>query len=158
MIQDLGYVNSIERTNISSHALTVIREAKRMGFWVFVVTNQAGVARGYFNKSELESYNLALMQQLASQGAFIDDFVYCPHHPDFDQSCSCRKPGIGMLIDLQSRWPVLDKLCFLVGDSQTDLQAAIGVGFRARVVSWGEPWSHSVIDTLKGLRDEWLRQ
>ena len=91
----------------------------------FVVTNQAGVARGLYDTAAVERFHGEMDRQLAELGAHIDEYVYCPFHPDgtiaeYRRDDECRKPKPGMILKLMEKWPVDAKLSFLVGDKQSD--------------------------------------
>ena len=105
-------------------AKKAIRLLNDRGYWVFVVTNQAGIARGYFKNADVERLHRWMNAQLRKSGAHIDRFYYCPHHPDFGEQCDCRKPKPGMLLRAFNEWSVEPSGSFLIGDKVTDLQAA----------------------------------
>ncbi len=126
------------------HFLPNVKEAvKRLneaGYLVVVVTNQSGIARGYYTESDLEELHAYMEKEFATSGAKIDGWYFCPHHPDFmanAKECDCRKPLPGMLltaadelgIDLPSSW--------IVGDKIVDLEAGIAAGCRSILVRTG---------------------
>ncbi|MEM7425244.1 MAG: HAD-IIIA family hydrolase [Pseudomonadota bacterium] len=133
---DAGYTHRREDFRWIDGAVEAIKAVNDRGMFAFVVTNQAGVARGYYSEDDVQALHQWMSEQLALQGAHIDDFRYCPHHPDagrgaYRASCSWRKPGPGMLKDLLAHWPVdLARSC-LVGDKPSDLEAAEGAGVEA---------------------------
>ncbi len=114
-----------------------IARLNQAGYVVIVVTNQAGVARGYYSLAALHALHTHLREQLMGLGARIDAFFFCPHHPDFTGSCDCRKPAPGMLraaarqyqLDLQRSW--------MIGDSASDLGAGHAAGCRTILVRTG---------------------
>jgi D-glycero-D-manno-heptose 1,7-bisphosphate phosphatase len=114
-------------------ASVAVRALNQAGYWVFVVTNQSGVARGRFSEAVVQTLHNWMNERLAEQGARIDAFEYCPHHPEaqvaaYRQLCSCRKPLPGMLVRLMAAWPVQAATSFMVGDRETDMQAAAAAG------------------------------
>jgi D-glycero-D-manno-heptose 1,7-bisphosphate phosphatase len=139
LIQDLKYVNSKERTEIILEAVQSIKEARKYGFLVFVVTNQAGVARGLYTENECVEFNKWLMEEFALRGAPIDQLVYCPSHPDFSKKthCSCRKPGTGMLVYLSDRWNLDISKSILFGDRESDVMSGHNFGMDSKVVKSG---------------------
>ena len=103
------------------------------GYFAFVVTNQSGVARGYFDEDAVRRVHDHMQRELRSHGAHLDAIRFCPHHPDgvverFATTCSCRKPEPGMLLDLIGTWPVDVGRSLLVGDKAADLAAAQAAG------------------------------
>jgi len=127
--RDHGYVGSLDRFDLVEGAGRALRLCHEAGYLVFVVTNQAGVAQGYFEESDVEAVHAHMRSLLAADGAGIDDLRYCPHHPEatrlaYRQVCACRKPGIGMILDLAKNWPIDLTRSFLVGDKESDMEAA----------------------------------
>lgn len=101
-------------------AVEALRMLTDLGFTLVVVTNQAGIARGYYSDVDVQRLHDFVADDLASQGLSIAAFYHCPHHPEFGEvrQCACRKPGAGMLlsaaadldIDLSQSWMIGDKL------------------------------------------------
>ncbi len=134
--QDDNYVGSIDRVRWMDGAAKAIRRANDLGYYVFVVTNQAGVARGFYAEDDVLLLHDSMAQVLRAQGATIDDWRYCPFHPDaslaaYRQLHPWRKPNPGMLDDLMSHWPVNKSASLLVGDQPSDLEAAQAAGVAA---------------------------
>lgn len=127
--RDHGYVGSTDRFELVEGAARAIRLAHEAGYLVFVVTNQAGVAHGHFEEEAVRALNDHMRQLLAAANAHLDDIRYCPHHPQarrlaYRKSCSCRKPQPGMILDLAKSWPLDLSRSFLIGDKESDLEAA----------------------------------
>lgn len=130
---DHGYVGTRERFEWVEGAARAIVLCREAGYLVFVVTNQAGVAHGYFDEAAVKALHAYMRESLAAQGALIDDVRYCPHHPRakrarYRKDCAWRKPGAGMILDLAKSWPLDLKRSFLVGDKESDLEAARAAG------------------------------
>lgn len=130
---DAGYVSTVDRFAWHDGAREAIRMMNDAGYYVFIVTNQAGVGRGYYTEQDVHSLHDWVQQQLSATGAHIDDIRYCPDHPEaavaqYRRDNPWRKPGPGMLQDLLAHWPVDISRSFLVGDNQTDIQAANAAG------------------------------
>tara|TARA_B100001057_G_scaffold460243_1_gene511140 strand:+ start:439 stop:963 length:525 start_codon:yes stop_codon:yes gene_type:complete len=100
---------------------------------VFIVTNQSGIARGYFKEIDMHKFNLHLCKQVILKGGKIADIAFCPHHPKYPQKdlpahCDCRKPATGMLKQLSHKWGVDLKKSVMIGDQQTDIEAGSAAG------------------------------
>lgn len=132
---DKGYVHKPDDFEWMAGARDAICLANEKRWLVFVVTNQAGVARGYYGESDVRNLHAFMQEELASVGGHIDAFEYCPHHPDgthpdYRATCNRRKPEPGMILDLLKAWPVDASRSFLVGDMPHDVAAAEAAGLR----------------------------
>lgn len=130
---DDSYVGSAARLRWIDGAADAVRLANDLGFYVFVVTNQAGVAKGHYCEADVVALHRWMARALHAQGASIDDWRYCLYHPeatvDAYRGAHCwRKPEPGMLNDLMAQWPVDGARSLLVGDQPTDLAAAKAAG------------------------------
>lgn len=120
-----------------------IRLANDKGWFVFVVTNQAGVAHGYYEEHHVHTLHDFMDEELAAVGAHINAYEYCPHHPDgtrtgYNKACGRRKPEPGMIRDLLKAWPVDASRSFLVGDKAHDMEAARAAGVKGIFFSGGD--------------------
>jgi D-glycero-D-manno-heptose 1,7-bisphosphate phosphatase len=102
---------------------------------VFVVTNQAGVARGYYGEADVRALHDHMQRHLNAGGAHVDAFRYSPYHadgvvPEFARDSECRKPRPGMILDLLAGWEVDPRRAVLVGDKDSDMAAAAAAGIR----------------------------
>lgn len=130
---DTGYPHRPEDLRLTPSAAEGIRLLNLAGYWVIVVTNQSGVARGLFGMAEVDAFHAHLAARLAGQGAAIDAFYSCPYHPDatvaeWRADHEDRKPRPGMLLRAFSEWPIAREGSFLIGDKPSDLAAAGAVG------------------------------
>ncbi len=132
---DRGYTHRVEELAWMPGALQAVRRINRAGCYAFVVSNQAGVARGYYDTAAVDRFHAQMNAELAAIGAHIDEFRYSPYHPDgvveaYRQDTECRKPRPGMVLDLAEAWPVDLARSVLIGDKDSDLQAAAAAGVR----------------------------
>jgi D-glycero-D-manno-heptose 1,7-bisphosphate phosphatase len=130
---DDGYVGTRERFRWMPGAAAGIRALNAAGYFVFIASNQSGVARGLFTENDLIALHSWMLRELAAQGARIDDARYCPFHPEgkieaYRWDSDLRKPRAGMLLDLIGNWPIERKGSFLIGDKDIDMQAAEAAG------------------------------
>jgi D-glycero-D-manno-heptose 1,7-bisphosphate phosphatase len=137
---EVGYLNNLEQLMLISGAGTAIKRLNEKGLKVVLVTNQSGVARGYFSESFVQETHVLLKQLLQKEGAIVDAIYYCPHHPKagnshFTTACDCRKPGTGM-IDRAARDLRIDvKRSFVVGDKWSDVELGQRAGARSILVN-----------------------
>jgi len=120
------YIKSPEEWRAIPGSLEAIATLNRAGYKVLIVTNQSGIARGYYDLATLSDIHEKLVRELAEVGGYIDEIFFCPHHPD--EQCSCRKPRVGMLESITQKYPVKLSDTFFIGDSLVDLQAAQTAG------------------------------
>jgi len=140
---DDGYMGTPDRIRWMPNAAKAVRRLNESGYLVFLFTNQSGVARGFFSEDELRMLHDWMRGELAAQGARIDDLRYCPHHPDgsvagYLDPCECRKPGPGMILDLMTQWPVRRAGSFVIGDRDSDIEAAQAAGLPGFLFSGGD--------------------
>lgn len=105
-----------------------LKKWKDFGYKVIVVTNQAGIARGYYTVEEMRALHRYMNECLAESGAHIDAFYFCPHHPDITGPCRCRKPASGMIEDAIRDFDLDPTQCILFGDQPWDVQAGKSCG------------------------------
>jgi D-glycero-D-manno-heptose 1,7-bisphosphate phosphatase len=118
-----------------------IRVLNQAGFMVVVVTNQSGVARGYYTEEDVENLHRHIDRKLESYGAHIDAWLYCPHHPagrgSYAVSCNCRKPLPGMLQEAAARYDIDLAHSIMIGDKLADIEAGTAAGCRTILVRTG---------------------
>ena len=142
LIEDVGYLDRLDRIALFPWTVDAIRALNRGGFIVVVITNQSGVARGFFTEAFVAETHRHLGARLAAGGARIDAYYYCPHHPDgivaaYRRQCECRKPASG-LVDRAVRELDLDPArSFVVGDKWLDVGLARAAGARGILVRTG---------------------
>lgn len=141
--EDSGYVHRRQDFHWLPGAKAAVRLVNRTGVLAFVVTNQSGIARGLYGPAEVDALHAWMSAELARDGAWIDAYRYCPHHPDtgsgpYTRACACRKPKPGMILDLIQAWGVDPARSFMVGDQLRDVQAAEAAGIAGYRVLPGE--------------------
>jgi len=135
------YLYRIDEFEFVPGAPEAIRLLNEAGFMVVVVTNQSGVARGYYTEEDVETLHRYISRELARHGARIDAWMYCPHHPSgrgsYSLSCSCRKPMPGMLLEAARRFTIDLEQSVMIGDKLADVEAALAAGCRPILVRSG---------------------
>jgi len=126
---DRGYTFKPEDLVMIPTAAAAVRLLNTAGFYVFVISNQSGVARGFYTEAAVDLFNTRIQELLLVDGAHIDAFYYCPHHPDgaikeLAIRCRCRKPAPGMLEQAARDWPIDLSRSFFIGDKDDDMAAA----------------------------------
>ncbi len=140
--EEVGYVNHLDRFWLLPRAAEAVRLLNRRGFKTFVVTNQSGVARGYFPEALVHEAHERLDDMLRRFGARIDAVYYCPHHPtagnsEYTRDCDCRKPRTG-LIDRAAQDLSIDRNhSYMVGDKWSDVELGQRAGVHAILVRSG---------------------
>ncbi len=139
---DHGYVGTPERWQWVEGALDAVRLATDQGWHVFVVTNQSGVARGYYSEAQAEHMLTWMIEVVRAHGGTVDDLRYCPFHPQADipayrRDSDWRKPAPGMLLNLLAAWRLKPEDCIMIGDQISDRQAANAAGMRAEIFHGG---------------------
>lgn len=126
---DLGYTHDVEDCQICDGVTKFIKKFSRKNYKIFIVSNQSGVGRGYYEEEDVWRFHRHLKKYLATENIFIDDFVFCPHflgstNPLYDKDCTCRKPRTGLLEHLEKKWKINKNSSVFVGDSLSDREAA----------------------------------
>ncbi|MFN3659322.1 MAG: D-glycero-alpha-D-manno-heptose-1,7-bisphosphate 7-phosphatase [Pseudolabrys sp.] len=130
---DHGYTFRPEDLEWIATAPQAVRLLNEAGYYVIVVTNQSGVARGLYDEAAVDRFHAHMQERLKEHGAHIDAFYYCPHHPEgvveaLAKRCLCRKPESGLLEQAARDWPIDRTRSFLIGDKDHDVAAAKAFG------------------------------
>ena len=152
---EVGYVNHASRIRLLSGSAEAVKRVREAGFLAVVVTNQAGVARDYFEEFVVHQANRRLVELLEREGAALDGIYYCPHHPregapPYRQDCQCRKPRPGMLLQAAVDLGIDLTRSYMVGDGLVDVGAARAAGVLPVMVLTGYGRGH-----LEHRRSRW---
>lgn len=136
--RNFGYVHRPDQVEWVPGAREAVCLFNDRGYYVFVVTNQSGVARGYYDEAAIHRLHAWMAAELREVGARIDGFEYCPHHPEgsvaaYAVACRRRKPAPGMIEDCLACWPVDRTGSFLIGDNPSDVEAAAAAGIEGHL-------------------------
>jgi D-glycero-D-manno-heptose 1,7-bisphosphate phosphatase len=134
---DIGYLHRAEDCVFVPGIFELVRQARKADYDVFVATNQAGIARGYYSEEMFAAFTGWMLEQFAARGAPITHVYYCPHHPtagigDYGIACECRKPAPGMFLRAAREHGIDLSRSIMVGDAETDMAAAQAAGIPTR--------------------------
>ncbi len=140
--QERDYLFRPEEFVFVPGAPAAIRLLKETGFLVVVVTNQSGIARGYYDEAAMHRLHRHMDGLLAREGAAVDAYYFCPHHPDgtverYRTVCACRKPLPGMLLQAATEHRIDLFASFIIGDKLVDVEAGRAAGCRPVLVETG---------------------
>ncbi|MDF2635478.1 MAG: gmhB [Pelosinus sp.] len=139
---DHGYTYREQDFEWMAGAIETIKYFNARNYRVFVITNQSGVARGYYTEHDVQLLHQFMNEELDKQGAHIDAFYYCPHHSEgkveeYRQSCTCRKPKPEMIHRAIKEWAVDSAHSFMIGDKSSDIEAANAAGLTGYLFTGG---------------------
>lgn len=123
LIDYVPYLSRPEQVQLPVGAGAALRQWQAAGYLLIVITNQAGIGRGYFDQTDVEAVHQRIRQDYDPWGVTFTDFFLCPHHPD--AGCDCRKPSPQMLLKAAQQYGLSLQDSYFVGDAPSDLQAAI---------------------------------
>ncbi|OOF36852.1 D-glycero-beta-D-manno-heptose 1,7-bisphosphate 7-phosphatase [Rodentibacter heidelbergensis] len=135
---DYGYVHEIDHFKFIEGAIDALRTLKGMGYLLVLVTNQSGIARGYFSEDQFLQLTEWMDWSLAEQGVDLDGIYYCPHHiqgkGEYREDCDCRKPKSGMLLQAIKELKIDPTKSVMIGDKVDDIKAGIGAKVKMNVL------------------------
>ena len=143
LVEEVPYLHEPALLRLVPGAPASLRRLAAAGFALAVVTNQAGIARGYYGEDAVERVHRRLRELLAAGGVALDGIWYCPHHPDgvvaeLARACRCRKPGPGMLEAAAAELGVDLGASYLIGNHASDVGAARAAGVTPLFVTTGQ--------------------
>ena len=126
--EDFGYVGSIDRFEFKEGIFELLGLLQDLGYELFIVTNQSGIARGYYSENDFLKLMDLVKNELKKRNIEIKDIAFCPHHPDITGECDCRKPKPGMILDLAKKHNINLSNSIMIGDSNSDIKACENAG------------------------------
>lgn len=140
--EDRGYVHRAEDLVFLPGVIDAMISLTEEGIKVYIVTNQAGIARGYFTEQDFKTFTAGLLGDLASRGIRVEDVLYCPHHPEgteaqYSIECDCRKPRTALIERAMEREGLDPRECVLIGDKNSDVEAGRRLGMETYLVLTG---------------------
>ena len=120
--KEVSYLSNPNDFEFIEGSIEALKILKQKGFLIIIITNQAGIARGFFTEETLEAIHSKMIRILKQNNIELDDIYYCPHHPEFNGPCDCRKPNTGMLLKAQLEYNIDLTNSYIVGDTLNDIQ------------------------------------
>lgn len=152
--RDFNYVHRIEDLELLPSVSRSLSRLKAAGFLLIVITNQSGIARGKFTLKDVDLFNAALQKKITEENGPLFDAVYvCPHHPlgsahPYNVDCNCRKPKPGLLLQAMSDHDVDVSLSCMVGDKESDMEAAKAAGVPRRFLVHSDQYKSKSVDAV----------
>jgi D-glycero-D-manno-heptose 1,7-bisphosphate phosphatase len=127
LIEDVGYLDSPDKIKPIQEAIKAVKFFNKAKYKTIIVSNQSGVARGYFSEDTAKLINSRVIKLFSEQGAIIDAVYYCPHHPrygnqNYRKDCECRKPKPGMILKAVKEHNIDLSKSIMIGDKYTDIR------------------------------------
>lgn len=140
--EEVGYLNHLSRFKFIRGVVQGLKIINNLGLLAIVITNQSGVARGFFDEKFLKKLHLTMLNSLKKSGARIDAIYYCPHHPHgsvkkYVIKCNCRKPATGLVEKAINDYNVSLKNSYYVGDQKRDIEFGKRLGLKTILVKTG---------------------
>lgn len=142
--RDVHYCRRVEDFELLPTVPEAIKLLNASGFKVVVITNQSGIARGYFTEDTLAQIHRRMKDELAKCGARVDAIYYCPHHPN--DGCDCRKPKAALFLQATKELHIDLSRSFVIGDMQMDVDAGKALGCKTILVTTGPQGASSIVD------------
>ena len=148
--KEVNYLSTPDDFEFIEGSIDALILLKQKGFLLIVITNQAGIARGYFTEEDLTQIHEKMIRILEQHDINLDGIYYCPHHPEFTGECTCRKPKIGMFLKAKEKYDIDLKSSYMVGDTLNDIKAGYNAKCKTVLVltGYGEEEKSKII-TLK---------
>ena len=135
--EEVNYLSNPDDFKLINGVLEALKLLKQKGYLLILITNQAGIARGYFTLEALNSIHQKMNNIFNKNNVFLDDIFYCPHHPDYTGECDCRKPKPGMIFKARDKYSIDLKDSFMVGDTLNDIKAGQNANCKTILVLTG---------------------
>jgi len=145
--KEKNYVHRIDDFELIPGALEALKLLTSHNISIYIVTNQAGIAKGYFTEEQFKELTKYMVDWFKDEGISIEDVLFCPHHPegiipDYTMSCRCRKPGTMLIENIMKLNGISTNETVLVGDKNTDIDAGVNLGMTTYLVRTGYGESH----------------
>jgi len=142
--KEVGYLSDPDQFKLLSGVGEALRKLKDSGFMLVIISNQSGIARGYFTLQDLHAITERMNHLLAEHGVILDGIQYCPHHPD--ENCECRKPKTGMIKQACEDIGCEAEPCYFIGDKTVDILTGKNAGCKTILVKTGYAGEDGTVD------------
>ena len=126
--KEVNYLSNPDDFELIENTIEALKILKDKRYLLIIITNQAGIAKGYFNEDILKEIHNKMNSLLKQYNVFLDDIFYCPHHPDFTGPCECRKPQPGMIYCAKEKYDIDLHNSYMVGDTINDIKTGLNAG------------------------------
>jgi D-glycero-D-manno-heptose 1,7-bisphosphate phosphatase len=149
------YAHRLDQLALIPRSDDAVRLLKDYGYFLVIISNQSGVARGYYTETQISVFNNALLKEIRKKGGDIDAVYYCPHHPEaviqkYKQNCDCRKPKAGMIFQAAREYDIDLRNSFVVGDKLSDIEAGKNAGCQTIMVLTGHGNEEVLKNNIEG--------
>lgn len=148
-----NYLHKVEDFEFIAGIFDLCRKYQDLGYLIIIVTNQSGIARGYYSEADFTQLTAWMLDAFQEQGIAIEAVYHCPHHPDISGTCSCRKPEPGMLLEAAKTHAIDLKRSLLVGDSERDIIAAHRAGVEETYLFSPDAKSSEATKIIRSLKE-----
>jgi D-glycero-D-manno-heptose 1,7-bisphosphate phosphatase len=156
---DKSYVHKREDIEFVEGIFDLCSKASELGYKIFIVTNQAGIAKGMFKEEDVQKLHDWMSETFLIKGIKIHEFSFCPHHPDFTGECNCRKPEPLMINNLAEKYEIDKSKSVMIGDKPSDTKAGKNAGIKtcilvkSRYFQGEQPSADHIVNTLQEAAD-----
>lgn len=128
--EEINYLHKIEDLIFIEEIFSICEFYRDKGFLIFIITNQAGIAKGHFTEADFQLLTEWMLNEFQKRNIEITKVYHCPHHPDFTGECNCRKPNPGMILQAKKEFDLDLEKSVLIGDKLSDIEAGINSGIQ----------------------------
>ena len=146
---DYGYVSDIKNFEFKEGIFDLLKFLQDKGYKLFIVTNQSGIARGYYTEADFHNLMDYMIKELKKRNIKITDYAFCPHHPNITEECECRKPNPRMILNLAKKYNIDLKNSIMIGDKQSDIKAGKNAGIKQNYLV-----KESLFDIIKKIQKD----
>ncbi len=146
-----NYLHKKEDVEFIEGIFELCRYYQGRGYLIVIVTNQSGIARGYYSERDFANLTFWMIETFAKEGVEIAQVYHCPHHPDISGECDCRKPHPGMLLKAAKELHIDLENSVLIGDSERDIEAALSAGLQESYLLTHEPTQTKATENIHSL-------